>query len=732
MTCITLPWEMHFCQKHSDYSENLFQFTFCSRTFTLYSPDLTPYVINAGQTPTMSDLFSGLPRPPRKPTGKAPATATGTDNAGKTADYNADAIEVLEGLEPVRRRPGMYIGGTDETALHHLAAEVLDNAMDEAVAGHASTIDVTLEPGDRLVIRDNGRGIPVDAHPRFPDRSALEVILTTLHAGGKFSGKAYATSGGLHGVGSSVVNALSSRMDVEIARDRTIWQQSYERGIPVTPLEKAGVTQNRRGTQIAFVPDTQIFGTHHFSPARLYKLCRSKAFLFRGVTIRWACDPSLLKSGDETPAEAVLHFPGGLADSLTDELGTNPALLTPLWTDVASLPPTHDGQDNGRVEWAVAFLDSGTAALASYCNTIPTSQGGTHETGFRNALVKGLRTWGDQRSTKKASAITAEDILGAIAAKLSVFIRDPQFQGQTKEKLTSPEASKLVETALRDRFDHWLAQNPPQADALLAFVIDRAEERLRRREQKDTPRKSATRRLRLPGKLTDCTREQAQDTEIFLVEGDSAGGSAKQARNRETQAILPLRGKILNVASATTEKLRANQELRDLIEALGCGSGDRCDITKLRYGRVIIMTDADVDGAHIASLLMTFFYRELPEIIQGGHLYLAQPPLYRLTQGTRTVYAMDDDDREKKLKTVFKSRGKVDVSRFKGLGEMPPADLKETTMDPRKRTLLRVVIPAEDRLLTRERVESLMGRKPELRFAFIQEHASSADELLDV
>ncbi|MFT9089100.1 MAG: DNA topoisomerase IV subunit B [Acetobacter okinawensis] len=641
-------------------------------------------------------------------------------------------MEVLEGLEPVRRRPGMYIGGTDEGALHHLAAEILDNAMDEAVAGHANTIDVHLAPGNRLAIRDNGRGIPVDPHPRFPDRSALEVILTTLHAGGKFSGKAYATSGGLHGVGSSVVNALSSRMDVEIARDRTLWQQSYERGKPVTALEKAGAAPNRRGTQITFQPDPEIFGTHVFVPARLYKLCRSKAFLFRGVTIRWSCDSSLIKAGDDTPAEAVLHFPGGLADSLADELGPNAPLLTPVWSGEAPLPPQADGTDNGKVEWAVAFLESGPASLISYCNTIPTPLGGTHETGFRNALLKGLRAWGDQRSIKKAASITAEDILGMIAARLSAFIRDPQFQGQTKEKLTTAEASKLLETALRDRFDHWLAQNPPQADSLLSFAIDRAEERLRRRELKDTPRKSATRRLRLPGKLTDCTKEHAPDTEIFLVEGDSAGGSAKQARNRETQAVLPLRGKILNVASATTEKLRANQELRDLIEALGCGSGERFDLTKLRYGRVIIMTDADVDGAHIASLLMTFFYRELPELIRNGHLYLAQPPLYRLTQGAHSVYAMDDADRERKMTALSKKRGKIDVSRFKGLGEMPPADLKETTMDPRSRTLLRVIAPPEDRLSTRERVESLMGRKPELRFAFIQEHARSVDELLDI
>jgi topoisomerase-4 subunit B len=650
--------------------------------------------------------------------------------APKSNDYTAKDIEVLEGLEPVRKRPGMYIGGTDEKALHHLVAEVLDNSMDEAVAGHASFIDLELAADGSVTVRDNGRGIPTDPHPKYPGKSALEVIFTTLHSGGKFGGDAYKVSGGLHGVGISVVNALSEETVVEVARDKRLWRQTYSRGIAQTPLEDCGTVNNRRGTTVRFRADPDIFGPRaRFKPATLYRMARSKAYLFRGVKIRWSCDPLLIADGDGVPAKDELHFPNGLEDFLKTVLKER-STITGIYAGQGPL-----ADDMGSVEWAVCWPEDQEAFFSSYVNTVPTPEGGTHESGLRNALTKGLRAYAELTNTKKGSGLTAEDVLGGACVMMSTFIREPQFQGQTKEKLASPEATRLVEQALRDNFDHWLTAAPDVANQLLAHTMERMEERQRKKQSKELSRKTATKRLRLPGKLADCSRSIATGTELFLVEGDSAGGSAKQARNRETQAILPLRGKILNVASASLDKLRANQELTDLVEALGCGIRDHYDGEKLRYEKVIIMTDADVDGAHIASLLMTFFYREMPHLIEEGHLYLAMPPLYRIATGAKSIYARDDAHKDKLLASEFKGK-KVDISRFKGLGEMPPAQLKETTMNPASRTLLRVVLPArkteEDREVanaTASMVERLMGRKPELRFQFIQQNAQFAGEL---
>jgi topoisomerase-4 subunit B len=667
------------------------------------------------------DLFGSAAPKPQKTEETVSAKSPARVTTATTESYGAADIEILEGLEPVRRRPGMYIGGTDSNAYHHLFAEVIDNSMDEAIAGHATRIEVHLGEDGYLTVSDNGRGIPVEKHPKFPNRSTLEIVHTILHAGGKFDSKAYETSGGLHGVGVSVVNALSEEMIVEVAREQQLHRIVFSRGKVVTDVENIGRVQNRRGTTTRFHPDPEIFGpTAHFSAGRLFRMTRAKAYLFGGVELRWSCDESL--ASEEVPAKAVFHYPDGLKDFMTARIQGETRIVDDIFSGKSGRPGSH-----GSVEWAIAWtLEDGS--VSSYCNTVPTPDGGTHEAGLRMVLLRGLKNYAELTKNKAAATLTAEDVLGHCNAMLSVFVREPEFVGQTKDKLSSGEATRIVENALRDAFDHWLGSSPQQAGKLLDWAVERAEERLRRRKEKEIDRASATRKLRLPGKLADCTQNAAQGAELFIVEGDSAGGSAKQARSRANQAVLPLRGKILNVAGASRDKLAANQLIADLIQALGCGTRDRYTEDDLRYDKIIIMTDADVDGAHIASLLITFFFQEMPRLIENGHLFLALPPLYRISQGGKTLYARDDAHKNELMATEFTGKSKVDITRFKGLGEMPFAHLRETTMSPKSRTLLQVKV-LDDPQATKITVDRLMGTKPEARYEFIQENAAFVSDL---
>jgi len=635
--------------------------------------------------------------------------------------YTSQEITVLEGLEPVRQRPAMYIGDTAKNGYHHLLWEVVDNSVDEAINGHANTIEVHLDKDHKgVTVIDNGRGIPVDVHKKYK-KSALELILTTLHAGGKFGHKNYTVSGGLHGVGSSVVNALSEEMTADIFRDQTHYQQTYARGKPKGKVKKVGATRGKRGTTIHFRPDPQIFGKKlSYDPDVVKKRLEAKSYLHKGLKVVFK---------DEKSGERIeFHHPGGIVEylgHLVEERGKR------------AIPPeafTLDkDDDHPRIELALTWTEAPEERLLTYANGIPTGSGGTHEAGLKAALNRAVRGFMKTKGINpKGVTISAEDIREGVVALLSVYVQDPQFQGQTKDRLNNPEVASPVETAIRNALEHWLLDNSSVGEAIVARIVTaaRAREASRAASQQVKRKTAVSHRLNLPGKLADCSSTSPEDSELFLVEGDSAGGNAKRARDRKTQAILPLRGKVLNAERASAKQVLSNKELSDIVSALGCGMGKAFDVTKLRYGKIFLLMDADSDGHHIATLLLTFFYRMLPELIRGGHVFLALPPLFRIDAGKETHWALDEDDRDRIL-AELPGNVKPKISRFKGLGEMNPDELKETTLDRKRRRALRVVIDEE--LVTDQTINDLMGKDAAPRYELIMEHAPRAEaEALDV